>query len=213
MLWVAGWFTLREIIKHTSVFHPVCLKKYNKVLIEVWKYKNTNENMKEIKVHKISNTFHTGLSVVPKTNGEIYFSISIGEYIITFTCFLHCAKKRSCCSKYQKWGCHLKNRYRKNIYAKVVENARINFLVSPYRTPWFSRKENIKFFEAALVVVLCNDVVGIIMNMWDYLYCNTANTIPDIYLFFVKRSLNGLKQDVKYVQTYQVYYNDWLSSW
>ena len=38
-------------------------------------------------------TLHRGLSVVPKTDGEIYVSISIGEYIITFTCFLHCAKK------------------------------------------------------------------------------------------------------------------------
>ena len=59
----------------------------------------------------------------------------------------------------------MKNRYRKNIYAKVVENTRINFSVSPYRTLWFSRKENLKFFEVALAVVLCNDVVGSIMNM------------------------------------------------
>ena len=32
-------------------------------------------------------------SVLLGTDGEIYVSISIGEYIITFTCFLHCAKK------------------------------------------------------------------------------------------------------------------------
>ena len=31
--------------------------------------------------------------MVPETDGEIYVSISIGKYIITFTCFLHCAKK------------------------------------------------------------------------------------------------------------------------
>ena len=31
--------------------------------------------------------------MVPKTDGEIYVSISIGEYIITFTCFLHLARK------------------------------------------------------------------------------------------------------------------------
>ena len=59
----------------------------------------------------------------------------------------------------------MKNRYGKNIYAKVVENARINSSVSPYRTPWFSRKENLKLFEVALAVVFCNDVVGSIMNM------------------------------------------------
>ena len=69
-------------------------KKYNKkVLTEVWKNKNTKENMKEIKEHDISNTLHRGLNVVPKTDGEIYVSISIGEYIITFTCFLHYTNK------------------------------------------------------------------------------------------------------------------------
>ena len=49
--------------------------------------------MKGIKENEISNTLHRGLSVVPKTDREIFASISIGEYIITFTCFLHCAKK------------------------------------------------------------------------------------------------------------------------
>ena len=49
--------------------------------------------MKEIKEHETSNKLHRGLSVVFKTDGEIYVLISIGEYIITFTCFLHCAKK------------------------------------------------------------------------------------------------------------------------
>ena len=93
MAWVAGWFSLREIAKCTSVFHLICLQKYNKVLTELWKDKNTKENMKEIKEHKISNILYRGLRVVPKTDGEIYVSISIGEYIITFTCFLHCAKK------------------------------------------------------------------------------------------------------------------------
>ena len=49
--------------------------------------------MKEMKKHEISNTLHRALRVVPKTDGEIYVSFSIGKYIITFTCFLHCAKK------------------------------------------------------------------------------------------------------------------------
>ena len=63
------------------------------MLTEVWTDKNTNESIKEIKEHEISDMLHRELSVVPKTDGEIYVSISIGEYIITFTCFLHCAKK------------------------------------------------------------------------------------------------------------------------
>ena len=45
--------------------------------------------MKEIKEHEITNTLHRGLSVISKTDGEIYVSITIGE----FTCFLHCVKK------------------------------------------------------------------------------------------------------------------------
>ena len=49
--------------------------------------------MKEIKEHEISNKLHRELSVVPKTDGEIYVSITIDEYIITLTCFLHCPKK------------------------------------------------------------------------------------------------------------------------
>ena len=49
--------------------------------------------MKEIKQHEIINKLYKGLNVVHKTDGEIYVSISIGEYIIAFTGFLHCAKK------------------------------------------------------------------------------------------------------------------------
>ena len=61
MPWVADWFSLREIIKRTSVFHLVYLKKYNKkVLTEVWKGENTKENMNEIKEHEISNMLHRG---------------------------------------------------------------------------------------------------------------------------------------------------------
>ena len=59
----------------------------------------------------------------------------------------------------------MKNCYRKNIYAKVVENAKINFSVCPYHTMLFFRKENLKSFEVALAVVLYNGVVGSIMNM------------------------------------------------
>ena len=51
---------------------------------------------------EINNKLHRGLSVVPKTDGEIYVSISIGEYMITFTCFLHCAKKGSVVENIEK---------------------------------------------------------------------------------------------------------------
>ena len=73
----------------------------------------------------------------------------------------------------------MENRYWKNIYTKVVENKRINFLVSPYCTPWLSRKENLNSFGVALAFVLCNDVLA----AWWICELYTANTIPDLYLF------------------------------
>ena len=63
------------------------------MVTEVWKDKNTKENIKEIKEQEIRNMLHRGLSVLPKIDGEIYVSISIGEYITTLTCFLHCDRK------------------------------------------------------------------------------------------------------------------------
>ena len=83
--------------------------------------------------------------------------------------------------KYRKWVSHLKNRYH---YAKVVENARINFPIRPYCTLLFSRKENFKFLEVDLSAVLCNRLVGCIINVWGYQHWNTANTTLDIYLLF-----------------------------
>ena len=92
--------------------------------------------------------------------------------------------------KYWKWVSHLKNLFH---YTKVVENARIIFWISPYCTLLFSRKENFKFLEVALSAVLCNGVVGCIMNVWGYQHRNTPNTTLDIYLLF--------KNDHKNTQT------------
>ena len=50
----------------------------------------------------------------------------------------------------------------------VVENARMNFSISPYCTLLFSRKENFKFLEVALLADLCNGPVGCIMNVYGY---------------------------------------------
>ena len=59
-------------------------------------------------------------------------------------------------------------KYRNIHYAKVVENAKINFSISPYCTLLFSRKENFKLLEVALSAVLCNGAVGYIMNLCGY---------------------------------------------
>ena len=51
------------------------------MLTEVWKDEKTKENMKEIKEKEISDMLHWGLGVVPKSDDDIYVSISIGKYI------------------------------------------------------------------------------------------------------------------------------------
>ena len=79
--------------------------------------------------------------------------------------------------KYPKWVIHLKNCYH---YAKVVENAIINFSIGPFCRLFFSRK----YLEVALSAVLCNGPVGCIKNVWGYQHWNTANTTLDIYLLF-----------------------------
>ena len=91
--------------------------------------------------------------------------------------------------KYRKWVSHLKNSYH---HAKVVENARINFSISPYCTLLFSRKENFKFLEVALSAVLCNGAVGCIMNVWGY-----QHWIPHwTFTCFSKTAIKALKQGV-----------------
>ena len=84
--------------------------------------------------------------------------------------------------KYRKWVSLLKNRYH---YARVVDNAKRNFSLSPCCTLLFSRKDNFKFFEG-LSAVLCNGPVDCIINLWGYQHWNTANTTLDIYLLFEK---------------------------
>ena len=82
--------------------------------------------------------------------GDMIFFYFTWLYMITFHLFSVLCQRRNCCWNIES---HLKNRYH---YAKEVENARINFSISPYCTLLFSRKENFKFLEVALSAVLCN---------------------------------------------------------
>ena len=50
-------------------------------------------------------------------------------------------------------------------YPKVLQNAKMNFAISPYVTLLFSRKENLKFFETTLAAAPCDSKVGCIMNV------------------------------------------------
>ena len=100
--------------------------------------------------------------------------------------------------KYRKWVSHLKNRYH---YAKVVENVRINFSISPYCTLLFSRKENFKFLEVALSAVLCNGPVGCIMNVWENISIEILLIPHWTFTYFSKTAIKALKQGVKFVKT------------
>ena len=109
--------------------------------------------------------------------------------------------------KYRKWVSNLKNCYH---YAKMVENAKINFFIPPYWTLWFLKKE--KKFEVALSAVLCNGAVGCIMNVWGYQHWNTANTALDIYLLF-ENGHKSTQTKCKLFKPNKVYYNNWHSSY
>ena len=100
--------------------------------------------------------------------------------------------------KYRKWVSHLKNRYH---YAKVVENARINFSISPYCTLLFSRKENFKSFEVALSILFFT-----MARLAEFWMCEDISIevlpIPHwTFTCFSKTALKALKQGVKFVQT------------
>ena len=95
---------------------------------------------------------HRELNVARKADGQVYVPITIGEYIITFTCFLHCAKKVVLfeISKVRlveslKWQKGRKIGGEK--ISKVVENERINVSVSPYRPLGFLEKRTSIFFK------------------------------------------------------------------
>ena len=117
-------------------------KNLRKVLTELWKDKklrkvwsNSSFKLKQMnhtnyrnKEHEISNRLYSGLGVIPETSDEIYVSISIGKYIITFHLFSALCERSYCCWKYRKWGSYLKNRYH---YATMIENAKTNFSISP----------------------------------------------------------------------------------
>ena len=92
----------------------------------------------------------------------VWLHVIIYDYFSSVFCIV---PKKVLLLKYQKWVSKLKNRYH---YVKVVENAGINFSISPYCTLVFSRKENFKFLEVALSAVFCNGAVGCIMHVWGY---------------------------------------------
>ena len=117
-------------------------RKLKKVLTEVWKYKNAKKNMNKIIEHEITDMLHWELrSVVPKTDGEIYVSMSIDKYIITATCFLHCAKEG-----------RVVGNIKSEVFIWKIIVEKISMLKwykkKDYRTLLFSTKQNLKFLNS-----------------------------------------------------------------
>ena len=79
-------------------------------------------------------------------------------YKFLFICFLYCSKKDPVVENVETdvatYHYH---------HEKMVEKKTINFLLSPYYTMLFSRKENIKFLEVVLVAALCYCLISCFM--------------------------------------------------
>ena len=101
--------------------------------------------------------------------GGMIFLTSHDYVWLLFISFLYCAKEGIVVEISKvKWVSRWKSRYH---FAKVVENARINFSISPYCTPFFSRKENFKFFEVALSAVFLQ------WRSWLHYQCVRISTL------------------------------------
>ena len=159
------------------------------------------------RTHEICSRFYWGLDVIPKTYDEICVSVSLNKYIITFYLIPLLYQIRSCCWKYRKWGSHLRNCYH---FAKVVENERVDFSISPYCTLLFSRKENFNFFWFSF------DNCSSKRRGSLHYECMRISALKYFryhigHLIFKKWSKKAFKQGAKFVQTWQVYYSNWLS--
>ena len=122
----------------------------------------------------------------------------MSKFIVTFYVFSLFCQRRSSCWKYRKWCSYFENPYQ---YARVVDKNRMTFLVNPYCTLLFPRKENFKFFKVALVSVHCNYLIVCTVIARDYQRWNTANATADISLL-VKNSNKNTDIKCKVVQTF-----------
>ena len=147
--------------------------------------------MNKIKEHEIINTLHWELSsVVPKTDGEIYVSMSIDKYIITATCFLHCAKEGRVVGNIESevfiWKIIIEKISMLKWYKK-----KDNFFSQSLSHPVVFYKTELKFLKQLWQLFLAMMWLAALCNIWCYWHWNTANTTLDIYLFFIKRSKNN----------------------
>ena len=97
------------------------------------------------------------------------------------------APKRVLLLQYRKWASHLKNHYH---YAKVVENARINFAMSPYCSLLFSRKE-----------IFWSSFVGCSLQWRSWLHCECVRISALKFCQYQAGHLLAFKNGHKSTQT------------
>ena len=104
--------------------------KITRILLKIIFYSSCERALKNERVKS---------KIVGKSSfGDMIFLTSHDYIWLLFICFLYCAKEGIVVEISEvKWVSRLKNHYR---YAKLVENARINFLISLYCILLFSRK-------------------------------------------------------------------------
>ena len=152
--------------------------------------------------------FHWGLGVIPKTDDEIYVSISVGKYMITSNLFSVLCQRRSCCWNYQKWGSHLKLCHLCKGGRKCKDNFFNQSLLHPVI---FSKGEPQTFWSTF-------GSCSLQWRGWQHYECARLSALKYCQshsghlLAFWKTAIKTPKQGVKFVQTYQAYYNNWLSS-
>ena len=120
------------------------------------KYENNQKHKQQKRTHKISNNLYWGRCGCKKPMRS-FMSFVLSKFIVTFHLFSLLCQRRSSCWKYWNWRSYFENPYH---YAKIVGKNRITFLVSPWCTLLFSKKEISKFSEVALKYVHYNYLIG-----------------------------------------------------
>ena len=106
-------------------------------------YINNQKRKQQGRTHKINNSLYWGRCGCKKPMMS-FLSFILSKFIVTFYLFFLLCQRRSSCWKYWKWCSYFENPY---YHAKIVEKKGINFLVSPYCTMLYSRKDIIKVLK------------------------------------------------------------------
>ena len=144
-IWVIApfWHWRTQVFAKGCCHHDLeafCEIGYKSVLLNIIE-KNEGYSLSLLFTHLVKGHWRTG--------NRLLVTWFFWCHMIIYDCFssIFCiVPKKVLLLKYRKWVSHLENRYQ---HAKVVENTKINFSISPFCRLLFSRTENFKVFEVA----------------------------------------------------------------